>query len=314
MNWMVLESLAPVALLIGTGVVAGKLGWVKQTAVKGLTDLVFLLLTPALMFRTMAQVRVEQLDFTPVAAYFCAISVLFVGIVGLQGFGRRAVVLALAGTYSNAVMIGTALVTLVFGPQGLVTLLTLISVHALVMLTFTTLVLEMAVQRDQGAAQGSGRWRGLGLTVGRAVKSTVLHPVPLPILLGLAFAQTGLALPEVIDKPLALLAQAFAPLALLLVGVTLAFTQVGFHWRGALVLTGVKNMLHPLLVWLLCGLLGVQGLPATVMVLTAALPIGANVFLFAQRYGVAQDLVTASVAVSTASALFTLTAVLLLLA
>jgi len=37
------------------------------------------------------------------------------------------------------------------------------------------------------------------------------------------------------------------------------------------------------------------------------------VFLFAQRYGVAQDLVTASVAVSTASALFTLTAVLLLL-
>ena len=314
MNWMVLESLAPVALLIGTGVVAGKLGWVKQAAVKGLTDLVFLLLTPALMFRTMAQVRVEQLDFTPVAAYFAAIGVLFVGIVGQQGFGRRAVVLALAGTYSNAVMIGTALVSLVFGPQGLVTLLTLISVHALVMLTLTTLVLEIAVQRDQGAAQGSAPWRGLGLTVGRAVKSTVLHPVPLPILLGLAFAQTGLALPEVIDKPLALLAQAFAPLALLLVGVTLAFTQVGSHWRGALVLTGVKNLLHPLLVWLLCGLLGVQGLPATVMVLAAALPIGANVFLFAQRYGVAQDLVTASVAVSTASALLTLTAVLLLLA
>lgn len=313
MNWMVLESLAPVALLIGTGVVAGKLGWVKQAAVKGLTDLVFLLLTPALRFRTMAQVRVEQLDFTPVAAYFAAIGVLFVGIVGQQGFGRRAVVLALAGTYSNAVMIGTALVSLVFGPQGLVTLLTLISVHALVMLTLTTLVLEIAVQRDQGTAQGSARWSGLGLTVGRAVKSTVLHPVPLPILLGLAFAQTGLALPEVIDKPLALLAQAFAPLALLLVGVTLAFTQVGSHWHGALVLTGVKNLLHPLLVWLLCGLLGVQGLPATVMVLAAALPIGANVFLFAQRYGVAQDLVTASVAVSTASALFTLTAVLLLL-
>jgi predicted permease len=172
---------------INADLVAGKLGWVKQAAVKGLTDLVFLLLTPALMFRTMAQVRVEQLDFTPVAAYFCAIGVLFVGIVGLQGFGRRAVVLALAGTYSNAVMIGTALVSLVFGPQGLVTLLTLISVHALVMLTLTTLVLEIAVQRDQGAAQGSAQtwahWSGLGLTVGRAVKSTVLHPVPLPILL-----------------------------------------------------------------------------------------------------------------------------------
>jgi predicted permease len=57
---MVLESLAPVALLIGTGVLAGKLGWVKQAAVKGLTDLVFLLLTPALMFRTMGKVDVRQ--------------------------------------------------------------------------------------------------------------------------------------------------------------------------------------------------------------------------------------------------------------
>jgi malonate transporter len=312
MNWMVLESLAPVALLIGTGVVASKLGWVKQEAVKGLSDLVFLLLTPALMFRTMGQVRLEQLDFTPVAAYFAGIAVLFGGIVLGQGFGRRAVVLALAGTYSNAVMIGTALVSLVFGPQGLVTLLTLISVHALVMLTLTTLVLELAVQRDQ-EAQTSARWRGLVVTVGRALKSTLLHPVPLPILLGLAFAQTGLVLPEVIDKPLALLAQAFAPLALVLVGVTLAFTRVGSHWRGALALTGVKNLLHPLLVWMFCALLGVQGLPATVMVLTAALPIGANVFLFAQRYGVAQDLVTASVAVSTALALVSLTAVLLLL-
>lgn len=312
MNVMVLESLAPVALLIATGVAAGKLGWVKQEVVKGLSDLVFLLLTPALMFRTMGQVRLEQLDFTPVAAYFAGISVLFVGIVLGQGFGRRAVVLALAGTYSNAVMIGTALVSLVFGPQGLVTLLTLISVHALVMLTLTTLVLEWAVQRDQ-AGQSSARWRGLWLTVGRAVKSTVLHPVPLPILLGLAFAQTGLVMPQVIDKPLALLAQAFAPLALVLVGLTLAFTRVGSHWRGALALTGVKNLLHPLLVWMFCALLGVKGLPATVMVLAAALPIGANVFLFAQRYGVAQDLVTASVAVSTASALVTLTAVLMLL-
>ena len=304
--------MAPVALLIGTGVAAGKLGWVKQEAVKGLSDLVFLLLTPALMFRTMGQVRVEQLDFTPAAAYFAGIAVLFGGIVLGQGFGRRAVVLALAGTYSNAVMVGTALVSLVFGPQGLVTLLTLISVHALVMLTLTTLVLELAVQRDQ-AVQTSARWRGLWLTVGRALKSTVLHPVPLPILLGLAFAQTGLVLPQVIDKPLALLAQAFAPLALVLVGVTLAFTRVDSHWRGALALTGVKNLLHPLLVWMFCALLGVEGLPATVMVLTAALPIGANVFLFAQRYGVAEDLVTASVAVSTASAVVTLTAVLMLL-
>jgi predicted permease len=59
--------------------------------------------------------------------------------------------------------------------------------------------------------------------------------------------------------------------------------------------------------------LGVEGLPMTVMVVTAALPIGANVFLFSQRYGVAQDLVTASVAMSSMLAMLTLTATLALM-
>ena len=39
----------------------------------------------------------------------------------------------------------------------------------------------------------------------------------------------------------------------------------------------------------------------------ASLPVGANVFMFSQRYGVAQDLVAATMAVSTAMALGTVT-------
>ena len=95
-------------------------------------------------------------------------------------------------------------------------------------------------------------------------------------------------------------------------GLTLAFTPVGQHWRQALALASVKNLLHPLLVYGLCQLLGVTGLPMTVMVVASALPIGANVFLFSQRYQVAEELVTASVVVSTALALVTLTLVLFL--
>jgi malonate transporter len=45
----------------------------------------------------------------------------------------------------------------------------------------------------------------------------------------------------------------------------------------------------------------------------ASLPIGANVFLFSQRYQKAEDLVTASVAVSTLVALVTVTLVMYLL-
>ena len=48
------------------------------------------------------------------------------------------------------------------------------------------------------------------------------------------------------------------------------------------------------------------------MIVAASLPIGANVFLFSQRYNVAEDLVTASVAVSTGMALITVSLVMAL--
>ena len=314
MNGLVFDSLAPVVLLIASGYLAGRWRWLAQTAVKDLTQLIFFLLSPALLFRTMSQVRVEQLDFMPVAAYFVAAMVLFAAILLMRGFSRHSAVLALAATFSNTVMIGIALINLLFGSQGLVTLLTLVSVHALVLLTMATVVLELAVRRDAArAAASAGGAASMLAVVLQSLKASILHPVPLPILLGLLYAQTGWGINAVIDKPLALLGSALSPMALVLVGVSLAYTRVGRHWRGALALASAKNLLHPLLVWLFCAWMGVSGLPMTVMVVTAALPIGANVFLFSQRYGVAQDLVTASVAMSSVLALITLTAALALL-
>lgn len=315
MNQLVFESLFPVVLLIAAGFFAGRAQWIRANAIKDLSNLIFLLLTPALLFRTMSRVRIEQLDFKPVLAYFLAVIVLFGGTLLVQGFNRRAAVLALANTFSNTVMIGIALIGLMYGPQGLVTLFTLVSVHSLVLLTSATVVLELAVAHEQKLGttdEVTSAPRHPVATVMMAVKNALLHPVPLPIIAGLLFAQTGFTIPAVVDKPLELLATAFGPLALVLVGVTLANTRVGEHWRQALALAGVKNLLHPLLVFGLCRLLGVSGVPMAVMVVASALPIGANVFLFSQRYKVAEELITASVVVSTALALVTLTVVLIL--
>lgn len=140
----------------------------------------------------------------------------------------------------------------------------------------------------------------------QAVRNAVLHPVPLPILAGLAFGQTGWTLPAVIDKPLQLLGQALGPVALLMVGVSLAQTSIGQQWKPALGVAALKTALHPLLVLAIGWALGLSGVPFAVMVVAAALPIGANVFLFSQRYAVAQDLVTASVGLSTLLAMATL--------
>jgi len=303
-NHPVFTALIPVALLVALGYGAGRARWLRAESVKDLSNLVFLVLTPALMFRTMGKVHVQQLDFRPLAAYLVAVLVLFVLTLSWQGLNRRAAVLALAATFSNTVMIGIAFIDLAYGEAGLVILLALLSVHALVLLTAGTVVLEVAVARE--AAAGQQGPRAMLRTVLGAVRGALIHPVPLPIIAGLLYAQTGWVIPEVIDRPLQWLGQAFGPLALLLVGVTLAGTALGPHLRGALGLTLAKNLALPALVAGLGVLLGLTGLPLVVMVVTAALPMGANVFLFSQRYAVAEDLVTASVIVSNVAALLTL--------
>ncbi|PIT78055.1 AEC family transporter [Limnohabitans sp. G3-2] len=307
----VLSSLLPVVLLIVVGFVAGKAKLVRGESVRDLSNLVFLVLTQALLFRTMSSVRIEQLDFKPVAQYFLVAGALFVAMLWLYGRNSRASVLALASIFSNTLMIGVPLIGLAYGQEGQVLLFTLISLHALVLLSAATLVLELQVASEHAALSGERRavWR----TVASAVRNAIVHPVPLPILVGLVYAQTGWGLHPVVDRPLALLGSAFGPIALVLVGITLSQTPIGKQFMSALKLSVVKTVVHPALMLAVGWLLGLRGLHLAVMTVAAALPIGANVFLFSQRYRKEEDAVTAGVAVSTAMAVVSVTAVMAVL-
>lgn len=310
MNHLAFSALAPVVLLVALGYVAGRLRWLRAESAKDLSNLVFLVLTPALMFRTMGKVDVRHLDATPLLSYFAALLLLFGGVLLWQGLNRRAAVLALSATFGNLVMIGIAFVGLAYGEQGLVILLSLVSIHALVLLSVATVALEFAVAREKARAEApdaTGRVRlgGLLRMVLGAVRNTLIHPVPLPIIAGLLYGQTGWGIPAVIDQPLQWLGAAMGPLALLLVGVSLSGASIGSHLRGAVSLSLLKLLLLPVLVVGIAWFCGISGLPLTIMAVAASLPMGANVFLFSQRYEVAQDLVTASIAVSTALALLT---------
>lgn len=309
----VVSALVPVVVLIGIGFAAGRLRLVPGDAVRGLSDLVFMVLVQALLFRTMATAHLQWLDFASVALYYALACGLFLALLALQGGGSRAAVLALAATFSNMLMIGVPLVQLAYGQAGLVQLFTLVSMHSLVVLTLATVVMELLLAREQ-ASGGAAPARPIAATLLRAVRNAVLHPVPLPIIAGFAYSLTGWGLHPVVQRPLKLLGDAFGPVALVLVGLTLSQTAVGRHLKGALLLSAIKTVAHPLLMWAAGRALGLGGLTLTVMVLAAGLPMGANVFLFSQRYRQAEEVVAASMAVSTVMAVGTLSVVMALLA
>ncbi len=312
----------PVAILICIGFWVAKLGVISEPGAQDLTRLTFNVLAPALLFHTMTQVHLHELNITPILLYFFIALSLFAASISVLGFTRKSTVLGLAGTYSNTTMIGVPLIGLVYGAPGLVYLFTLISLHAIILLTTATIVLEFSLLSETVADQNpdvtesSNPW----YTVGKALRNAIIHPVPLPIVAGIIFSYFGWQLPKLIEEPVIWIGLTFSPIALLLVGISLYSATYGRKlsnthelrhsenlsvWKIAGALTLIKNLVNPILVLGIGHLVGVQGLALSVMVLAASMPIGANVFLFSQRYRVSQSEITIAVSTSTIAALAT---------
>lgn len=308
-------TILPVFAVALAGWILSRARLISEEGIKGFGNVTFYLFVPALLFRAMRTVHLESLDLRPVFAYFSgALLVFALTLVIARRFlhrsSRHGAVTGLAVTFSNTVLLGIPLVKLAFGDPGLVILLMLISMHALILYSTATLALEF------GDAMGDKKNAGVGvrlLSLAEPLRNTILSPVILPIVAGLLWGLLRLPLPDSVDAPLALLGTASGPCSLVLLGASLANYGIRQYWRGALVLTAFKNLGYPLLIWLIGRYaFRLEGLPLAIITVTAALPMGANVFLFAQRYTVAEGEITAAVALSTVTGVVTLTAVLLL--
>ena len=79
--------------MIAIGFIAGYAHWIRAESTKDLSSLVFMVLPPALLFRTMSAVHVEQLDFKPVIAYFAGVLGLFLAMLMWHRATQRATLL-----------------------------------------------------------------------------------------------------------------------------------------------------------------------------------------------------------------------------
>ncbi|MEI7446255.1 MAG: AEC family transporter [Burkholderiales bacterium] len=302
----VLDVVLPVYGLIAAGWAALRAGFVDADGVRRFTDFTFRTFVPAQLFLAMARTDFGALQAGVPAAYFSAALAVFAAVVLVRRRHVepvRAAVEGLAASFGNTVMIGIPLVKLGWGDAGLALLLSIVALHSLLMLTSATLVFEVASASDAP-----------GAAVGRTVRSALTNPVIVPILIGAAWSAAGLPLPAAADATLSLLAQAASPLCLVLLGASLGRGGLRSSLRPALAMSAMKLLAFPLV----AGLVGrhVIGLPPlalSVVVLTAALPIGANVFLFAQRYRTDTTVIAAAVVWSTLLAAPILAGLLLLL-
>jgi predicted permease len=175
---------------------------------------------------------------------------------------------------------------------------TLVSLHALILLTILTALVELDLAHAKRRGDGGGGH--LLATLATTARNTVIHPVVLPVLAGLAWNVSGLALPTFVDEILATLGQAVVPVCLVLIGVSLAHYGVRGALRGAAGLSFIKLVVQPLAVLVFArGVLGLDGVPLAIVVMMAAVPVGSNALIFSQRYETLAAETSTAIVVST---------------
>lgn len=303
----VLSIIFPVFAVIGLGYIMVKRGLFSQSGVDDLTRFIFYLAVPCLLFRTSASgVMAQQLELSILFAYYgVGILILFATFFIAKRFGQeRAIVTGISSSFSNLALIGLPIVQTAFAPEALVPLMTIITFNAMILFTIPCVMMETG--RNPNANL-------FGIVLG-SVKSVVTNPLVIGLVSGWAFANSGLELPTMIERTTDLLAKAAPPCALFAVGGGMARYSLRLEeTRGpVLIASFAKLIVMPALVFLTCRyVLNASALWTMIATLGAAMPTGANPFVFATRYGVGDRIAGNSILITTTLSILTLSLLLL---
>ena len=319
MSSLVFFKLVAIFVVVGIGWVVGKLKWLNPKVAEGagsdpartLANAAYYIFVPALLFRTTARIDFKTLPWGTLVAVFVPLVGMLIAVYAVQrrwshiGAGALPMaapavpaVRAISSAFGNTVQVGIPMAAALFGETGLAIHLAIVSLHALVLLTLSTALVELDLAHAQHGRGAIGTH--LAATLLSTARNTVIHPVVLPVLIGITWNLLGLPLPSLADEILQTLGQAVVPLCLVLIGLSLAYYGVQGAARSAVALSVLKLLVLPALVLAVAHWgFHLNGLPLAVVVMMAALPIGSNALIFAQRYRTLESETTAATVFST---------------
>ncbi|MEJ8570237.1 AEC family transporter [Microbaculum marinum] len=303
--WIVL----PVFGLIGLGYLASRTGYLSEQIGEGLGDFVFKVAIPLLLFKTLA--TAEFAGHSPWLlwlSYYSGLGVTWALAYLLirRVFGRdekAGIIAGISASYPNAVLLGLPLVFTALGEEGGVPLLMIVAIQLPLMMTASTVLIAWAEQRDGTATQA--------LSAAALARHVVVNLARNPLVIGIVAGSAWRALELPYAGPLEILGDRIAivalPCALFALGMSLTKYGIRGHILPAVVITVVKLVVMPAIVWVLSAL--VFGLPPLVVVvatLVAACPTGVNAWLIANRFRTGLAISANSITLTDAASVLTL--------
>ncbi len=293
----------PFFMVIGVGYGAGRSGFFTEAATAWLTKFVFYFALSAMLFRFSANLSLADVfDLTFVKAYLLGTAVVYVLATAVALMRRipmqEAAVEAQCATIGNVGFLGIPMLVLLLGEAAIAPVMLVLAVDLIVFGSLIVIIITGA--RDGRISFGIFRSIGLGL---------IKNPMIVSIVLGLTWSGLQIPIPGPLNEFVILLGNAATPGALFAIGASLA-SKSAERVSVAGWLSFCKLVLHPAAVAVAALVIfPIEPYAAGVMIAAAALPVAGNVYMLAQHYGVAPHRVSASILISTALSIVTVSLV-----
>lgn len=196
-------------------------------------------------------------------------------------------------TFNNTMFIGLPINQIVFGHEGLPYLFTFYLVT--IVLFWSLGAYTLCKASNMGGKSFS-------------VKK-IFSPGLIGVLIGCLLVEMEWHLPVILETSLTYLGDICVPLSLLVIGSNLAKSVsrgVAKVTKDQVVILLGKFILHPLIIWGAFSLLGIDGLPLKVFILTASLPCHAQTAIMAEYYDLEGEYASNLVSLSTLISLVTI--------
>jgi malate permease and related proteins len=214
----------------------------------------------------------------------------WVGVRAAGGTRNVAGLVALTTLYANSGNYGIPLIQLTFPEDYLLYQTVILSLQSLTIVPVALLLLPRT---------GDGH-----ASVWRTLFSSPLLPAAA---LGYILKGFEVALPQILALPLRLVSGAFTPMALLLLGVQLAAVNVRVERMPLLLGIVLRMLVAPASAWLFASLLGFSPDLIAFFVISAAVPVGVMVSIFASEFRTEPELASMLVFISTVLSSLTVT-------
>jgi len=296
------DLILPVFAVILTGWIVGYTRYLSRALADALIHFAYNVAMPALLIVTIAQEPSRSLiNWRFLVAFgggslLCFVLVFGIMSIRVSGGLSSRTMHGMAASMTNTGFVALPVLEAIYGPRAVLPAAIATVFVAVVMFPVAVILLELGQQDAHGSRP----------TPMVTVKHVVLNPMVLSTLIGMLLSVLDLRMPAPVTAYLNILADALTPCALFAIGLGLSIDGLRANIGRASLLSAVKLVIMPLIVYGLSVSLGLGPLYTIAAVICAAVPTAKTAYILAGEYRCEEMMVASTVSMTTLASIVSL--------